>query len=403
MRLTAPLPDEEGKPTEEPQPWEAGLLLPVQVVLRDFAAKGLPAQGQAGQSKALVGLYCQGSGRKHAQSVYSPLAALFSGTGRIGLLLLLDGLDEVPEADQPARTDQTGGGRFYAPVSRLSHPCHQPHLRLPKTGLEIVRLSRGDPVAVFQRADPLFRGSLVPTHCCCPPYMDRDNAQGRAEMLKQAILRNDRLYSLAERPLLLTLMASLHAWRGGSLPEKRGDLYAEATDLLLDWWEQDKVVRNAEGQIVVRQTSLSELLKVGKERVQQVLMSLAFEAHQSQPDLVGTADVPEERLVGQLMHICRNDNVNPVLLVKYLSNRAGLLVPRGVKVYSFPHRTFQEYLAACYLADEENYPDTVVRLARDDPNRWREVVLLVGGIGKPVMRWSLVNEFCPYPAEIEKT
>ena len=88
------------------------------------------------------------------------------------------------------------------------------------------------------------------------------DAQGRATRLAQTIVANPRLYELATRPLLLTLMASLHAWRGGTLPEKREALYADAVNLLLERWESQKMQRLPDGRVTILQPGLLEWLQV---------------------------------------------------------------------------------------------------------------------------------------------
>ena len=91
-------------------------------------------------------------------------------------------------------------------------------------------------------------------------------------------------------------MVSLYAWRGGALPERREELYASTVDLLLDWWESPKIEHDATGKIVNENPSLSEWLKVDRQKVRKVLEELAYFAHATQPELRGTADLPEKEL-----------------------------------------------------------------------------------------------------------
>jgi len=404
--LRAPLPDaSEDAPlqntdskmsrarTDSPlQPWSHGALLPVRIVLRDFAARGLPPRGETARAQHLWDFLAEEL-RGALLGDFVPL--LTKELRERGGLILLDGLDEVPEADHrrvqiKQAVEELRGSlpqcRFLVTSRTYAYQKQDWHL----TGFAEAEL------APFKNADIARFVQRWYAHVGVVRGFHADDARGRAAQLDHAIQVSPRLLELARRPLLLTLMASLHAWRGGSLPEHRAELYEDAVNLLLDWWEGPKVVRDREGQFVVVQPSLVEWMKVDKKSVRRALDELAYTVHASQPDLTGAADVRGESLIWALMQINKNTAVNPAELVEYLSVRAGLLVPKGHGVFAFPHRTLQEYLAACHLTRFQ-YPYKVADCVRTDPDRWRETALLAAARAAetPFALWALVDRLCP--------
>ncbi|MBM3190027.1 MAG: NACHT domain-containing protein, partial [Chloroflexi bacterium] len=391
--LTAPLPDDEGQDGKDRQPWNHGPLLPVRIILRDLAARGLPPSPAQRATADHLWRFIVAELAAVALDDYA--AHLRRELMEKGGLIFFDGLDEVPEAHH--RREQ---------IKQVIEECAAtfPRCRVLVTSRTYAYQKQDWRLANFTEAilAPFSAGQIRRfvdrwyAHTAPLRGQHPDDARGCAELLKAAIFKSDRLQALAERPLLLTLMASLHAWRGGTLPEKREELYADTVSLLLDWWESPKVVRDAQGAVAVLQPSLAEWLKVDREKVRTLLNEMAYNAHRGQAKLAGTADVAEGDLVSGLMRLSQNPDVNPARLVEYLSQRAGLLLPRGVGVYTFPHRTFQEYLAACYLTDHD-YPDLVTSLVRQDANRWREVALLAGAKaarGSAFAVWALVEALC---------
>ncbi|KPA17568.1 Serine/threonine-protein kinase pkn1 [Candidatus Magnetomorum sp. HK-1] len=395
--LTSPLPDDEGKDNKEKQEFQHGSLLPVRIILRDFVARGFPDKHQLGNASDLWNFI-------EKELIEAKLEAFIPHLDKElktnGGLILLDGLDEVPEANN--RRIQLK--RIVEDFSASFNKC-----RILVTGRTYAYQKQNFKLQGFTASilAPFEKGQIIRfveqwyRHIAEIKGMHIDTALGNAEILKSAIFSNKRLKELSERPLLLTLMASLHAWRGGSLPENREELYADSVDLLLDWWERPKTVKDITGKILAIQPGFMEWLNTDRTKIRRLLNDLAYHAHKDQPDLVGTADVPEDKLASGMMNLCDGPDANPKRLLEYLRDRAGILVSRGIGIYTFPHRTFQEYLSACYLTDK-SFPKLVAELARKEPERWREVALLAGAKaarGSYSNVWTLSEALCFHDPE----
>jgi formylglycine-generating enzyme required for sulfatase activity len=317
-------------------------------------------------------------------------------------LILLDGLDEVPTGKQRifvrdavmAFMTRYRKNRFLITCRVLSYqpPAKRdaPDLRLPELKPFELAAFDDDKIDRFVAAwyVELARLGVVRDQ-------DKDDL---TRQLKQAVRRTD-LWRLAKNPLLLTVMALVHTHKG-RLPDARAMLYEETVDILLWRWEQ---VKQVEG-VTLRQL----LLQANRTEVdlKRVLWQLAYEAHAqggAGDDQDKLADIGELRLEKALADLKDDDRNWARQVIDAMKFRAGLLLERAPEVFTFPHRTFQEYLAGAHLAAQARFAHEACLLAEQGA-QWREAILMAvgrlvylsGDTDKPLM---LVSELCPSTPE----
>jgi formylglycine-generating enzyme required for sulfatase activity/MinD-like ATPase involved in chromosome partitioning or flagellar assembly len=371
--------------------------LPVVVTLRDFARNlpdPLPGRAEPSHLSDFIVARLETQGLGFAvDSVYQLLEE-----GQV--LLMLDGLDELPTVTQQAFVHDavTALARRY-PDNRYLVTCRvlsyqppatpdAPDLRL--TGFSTFELAPFDR-AKIDRFIEAWYAELAQTG-----VVRIEDATGLAHQLKEAVRRPD-LWHLAFNPLLLTVMALVHTHKG-RLPYARAMLYEDTVDILLWRWEQVKAGGRGDAPRI-RQL----LLQAGRTDVdlKRVLAQLAYEAHaQARPEdyYEAPTDIGELRLQKAIASLKEGDFNWARQVIQTMTLRAGLLLERAPEVFTFPSRMFQEYLAGIHLASLPNFVQQACKLA-DQEGTWREVILLAAGrmvyrLEDTARPLALVGELC---------
>ena len=293
-------------------------------------------------------------------------------------LVLLDGLDEVVDAD-----DRRGIVQRIEDFIRR-HDDHSNRFVLTSR----IAGYRSAPLAVpfahytVQEMDEHQIRRFLERWCLAvetaqTPDLSLEERQAVAQReiagIMQAVHDISGVRRLAANPLLLRTLALIHR-TGAQLPPKRIELYKLAADILARTW------RTAQGvpeSALVSEPSLTRLLRV-----------LAYWLHVHKPTGIMTEREVFQVLGAEWARIkglaWSDDDPHPDILAevsKFLlavREHTGLFVEHAPKRYGFMHLTFEEYYTARHLAGSRRSAAPLIRQHLHDP-RWDEPILLALG------------------------
>ncbi|MEM8720535.1 MAG: NACHT domain-containing protein [Cyanobacteria bacterium P01_G01_bin.39] len=276
------------------------------------------------------------------------------------LLLLFDGLDEVPQAYAEEVQDRIDKLKTQYSHNRFILSCRVAAYKSSMTGFTTVELADFDEEQIEKFITNWFsseeaKQDQVADSC----WAKLSQPEYKASL------------ELAQTPLLLTFLCITYdTYR--DFPAQRNQLYAEALDILLRKWDaQKRGIKRDNIKDIYRNWNINLELALLSELAHDFFA--ADELFFAKDRILEYIQVFLSDTEGDAKFIDTEAVLNAIVV------QQGILVERAKDIYSFSHLTLQEYLTAKYISQDNKRIEKLISEHLTD-ERWQEVFLLVAGI-----------------------
>ena len=254
-------------------------------------------------------------------------------------LVMLDGLDEVADAEQRKRVSKWVDEQleYYSKCQFLITSRPQGYKDAPLQKADVLEVQPLNTEQVKNFINNWYLANEIKSSGDQLNDEVRERATGDAMDLMRRLRKVPALSSLTANPLLLTMIAMVHRYRG-ALPGSRVELYSEICEVLLGRWRQSKGIQDrlrADQKRTVLEPLAAYMMKKEKRDV-------------STSEAVKIIKAPLEKVGIPVIEAAK--------LLSELQSGSGLIVERELGLWSFAHLTFQEYLTAAHWLKQKTEP-----------------------------------------------
>ncbi|NGO41979.1 NACHT domain-containing protein [Streptomyces ureilyticus] len=301
-----------------------------------------------------------------------PDRVLTAGRG----LLLVDGIDEIPEPDRERTRhwlrdllDAYPGNQWLV----TSRPSAVREDWLATDGFTELALSPMSPTDVAAFIERWHTAARIDAP-------DPERLTAYETSLLEAVRTKPDLGQLATNPLMCGLICALHRDRRGYLPHGRQELYDAALSMLLARRDQERDMLPRDPRDGIQLTELPQIqllqrlaywlirnnrLEMDRERAERIIA----DALPSLPAVASQGDAPA--------------------IYRHLLIRSGLLREPALGTVEFVHRTFQDYLGAKAAVEDGDF-GLLVRNASD--SQWSDVIRMAVAHARPRERAGFLRD-----------
>lgn len=284
--------------------------------------------------------------------------------GRV--LILLDGLDEVPEYD---------GDEVVKQIRRFCEKYYKNQFIITcRIAAQKYKFPNFTDVEVSDFNDKQIKNFAKKWFIAVDKNSEKEGKEKANKFIKKLNLReNQPIREIAVTPILLILTCLVFQSKT-EFPSNRAKLYEEGLEILLKKWDESRGIE--------RDNTYKSLSTLRKKQLLSQVAEITFK----DGDYFLEQD-KLQKLIGNYLRTLPDANTDPIQLqldseavLKSIAVQHGLLVERAQRIYSFSHLTFQEHFTARAIIDSRALNRLVSHITK---RNWREVFLLAVGMMQP--------------------